>query len=293
MSPQSTPAGAGAALGAAVLAAVAGALFAIAQVALSEFLGASRLGGEFSAGNERVQGVQIALVAWYCAVAVPLAVTAVAVRWTRDAAKRLAAAFAAALGAAAVLPLVMHRSAVAIQSDVGYAVGAGVLLGLASALVVVMVPVIGLGIAAHTALWWLMAVLATTLMPRTAVYPGVVELLEVDSLRAWLLPVLPSGRTWSYHLPYMLPSALATVVLSGVLAAAVARRTGSWSRAIAAGTAGPMLAVAAYLVDADQLYLWNGEAVVIAMVIAALALLAAILTITVMRSRLRRPRPVR
>lgn len=290
MTPQSTPAGAGAALGATAL---AGALFALAQVALAELLGVSTLGAEFSAGNERVQGVQVTLVAWYCAVAVPLAVTAVAVRWTHGAADRLAAAFAAAVGAVAVLPLVMHRSAVAIQRDMGYAVVAGVLLGLASAVVVAMVPVIGRGIAAHTTLWWLMVVLATILMPRTAAYPGIVELLEVDSIRAWLLPVLPSGRILSYHLPYMLPSALATVALSGVLAAVVVRRIGSWSRAIATGTAGPVLAVAAYLPDTDQLYLWNGEAVVIAAVIAAVALLAAILTVSVMRSWLRHSPPIR
>lgn len=58
-----------------VAVAVAGAaMFAIAQLVVTDSVGVLELDGEFVAGNERVGGVPVTLVGWFLATAVPLAV---------------------------------------------------------------------------------------------------------------------------------------------------------------------------------------------------------------------------
>jgi peptidoglycan/LPS O-acetylase OafA/YrhL len=126
-------------------------------------------------------------------------------------------------------------------------------------------------------------VLATAaLLGRSVAYPGLVELLDFEAGREALGDALPSDRIFSYHLPYLLPSILMTV-LAGVVVAVLARRrkggrgsavTGRVAAAVG-GAGGALLAAASFYLLPDQLTGWNGEAAVLAAGTAVLTLLVA------------------
>src|SRR5687767_1358890 len=91
----------------AVLSAAAGAALAVGQVLLSEWTGLTTLVVALEAGAERVQGVQLSLVIWYCAVSAPAAMLLVPAG--RGLPARLAAAGCAAAATLAALPIVHWR----------------------------------------------------------------------------------------------------------------------------------------------------------------------------------------
>src|SRR5262245_38236967 len=92
------------------IAAGGGAALGLIQVGVAELTDITTLGGDFGGGEDRVQGVQITLIAWYCALAVPLAVWLACLRRVTGGALRAAAVLAAGLGTFATVPLVSWLS---------------------------------------------------------------------------------------------------------------------------------------------------------------------------------------
>jgi hypothetical protein len=275
------------------VAAAAGAVLGLGQVAAAELLDITTLGADFGAGAERTQGVQVTLIAWYCAMAVPLAVTlaltvAVAVAGARRGfAGTVATVLAAAAGTLATWPLVAHLSGAALRDDIGPAVVTGVLVGVVAAAAVAAAPVVGRGLAAYAGLLWVAAVASTAFVSGTTVYAGLVQPLGLDFLDRLPVPDLPDEL--NYHVPAMLPVAVALMLLAGVVGGVAARRTGAWARSVAAGAAGPVLAAALYRLPPKELFLWNESASTIALVVAACCLLVAAATAAVFRTPQRAP----
>ena len=263
-------------VGAAALCTVAAAVFAAGQIAIAELAGITTLGGEFAAGNERVQGVQITLVAWYCMVAVALAVAIAGAALRAGVVARIAGAAAGGVGALAALPVVIGASGQYVRHDATWAVLVGALLGVAVGLIVAIVPRLGGGLAVYLALLWAVALGFTLTGVNTVVYAGMVEPLGVEVLTG-----LRSTLNWvpyDYHVPYMLPVAIAVPVLSGVLTATAARRGASWGESFWVGALGPVVSAVVYRFQAAQLYLWNEAAADIVLVVALLSLLVAAVT---------------
>jgi hypothetical protein len=257
---------------------------AAGQLALAELVGITTLDADFAAGNERVQGVQITLLAWYTAVAVAVAVTVAARRQpVATTAARAVTAPVAALGALAAAPVAAAFSGPALAGEVWPAVITGALLGAAATLAVLAVPAVGDGIAIHAGLLWLAAVILTLLLPRTVTYAGVVEPLDLElpSALGSAVRAVPVLERYDYHLPSMLPVGVGVVLLSAVLAVRAVRRTGARAAAVAAGVAGPWLATAGYLVRPDALFLWNEDAFAIVLLIAVCCALAATVAVLV------------
>jgi hypothetical protein len=252
----------------AAVSAVSAAALGLAQVAMAELTGITTLGGDFAAGNDRVQGVQVTLVAWYCAMAVPLAVAVAGARPGVGARVRQAAVLPAAVGTLAVWPLLASSSGDVLRDDATSAMVTGILLGSAAALAVAVVPAIGRGLAAYVVLQWVAALVCTALVPRTVVYAGMVQPLGLEFLVALRTEPYDLG----YHLPTMLPIAAAVLVLAGAVSGATARRTRGWWTSVAAGTAGPVLAALLYRLTPDEAYLWNETAGSTVVVLAFLSL---------------------
>lgn len=267
-------------VGAGIVGVVAGAALAAGQVFLADRTGIADLGAAFEAGNERVEGVPVTMVAWFCAVAV-----VVALLTARDAGRfgRAFAAVTAAVGAAVAHPLVGILASEQIRAEAQRAVLVGAVLGLAVGLIAALTPTLALGVAVHAGLWWVFALVAV-FTTRTARYAGLVELLDLLAVRQALINVLPGDRILSYHLPYLLPS-IVLVVVAGVAVALVARRRRKAGRAAAilAGSGGALLAAAAFAVLPEQLTMWNGEVAVLAGGAAALTVLVTSLVMLVGR----------
>jgi hypothetical protein len=257
------------------IAAAAGALLGLGQVKVAELANITTLGADFGAGDDRVQGVQVTLVAWYCAMAVPLAVTIAGLRRDLGVKVRGAAVLAAAVGTLAAYPFVTGLSGAPLRDDTGPAVLLGVLLGIVGASAVALVPAIGKGLAAYVTLLWVAALVFAPLFFNTVVYAGMVQPLSLDSLGPLgdSLPDLPYNL--AYHLPTMLPVAVAILVLAGVVSGVAARRNGRWVRSAAVGAIGPVLAAIVYRLTPGQLYLWNESAGVLVLVVAVCSLLIA------------------
>jgi hypothetical protein len=271
------------------VAAVAGAALGLAQVAVAELAGVITLGAAFEAGNERVRGVQITLVAWYCAVAVPLAVAIAGARRGVGVPVRMAAVLPAAAATSTAYPLVARFSSDHLRHDAGTAVLTGILLGVVGAAAVAAAPAIGRGLAAHATLLWVAALALTPLVDPTVVYAGLVQPLGLDLLDRLWPPMVGLPYNLGYHLPTMLPVAVAVLVLAGVLGGRTARRTGAWAESVAAGAAGPVLAAVLYRLLPDQVYLWNETAGVVVVVLAACCLLTAAAAAAVSRRHAARP----
>jgi hypothetical protein len=271
-----------------VLAAAVGALLGLAQVAVAEAAGILTLDADFGAGNDRVQGVQVTLVAWYCAMAVPTAAWLAGAR--RDRGTRAAAVPAAAAGALAAHPLVARLGGEAVRADTGTAVLLGVLLGVAGGAAVAAAPVVGRGIAAYAVLLWVAALVLTALVSPTVVYAGLVQPLGLDLARPWGSALSNLPYNLGYHLPTMLPVAVVTLVLACVVSGVTARRTGTWAAATAAGAAGPVLGAVLYRLLPDQVYLWNESASAVVLLLAGCCLPLAAGAAAVGR-RLHRPDP--
>lgn len=261
------------------IAVVAGAVLGLGQVKVAELADITTLGGDFGAGDDRIQGVQVTLVAWYCAMAVPLAVAlAVAIaRVRRDLSAKAWAAvvLAAAVGTLAAYPLVTGYSSAPMRDNTGHAVLLGILLGIVGASAVALAPAIGKGLAAYVALLWVTALVFTLLVSNTVVYAGMVQPLGLGSLDSLgdSLPDLPYNL--AYHLPTMLPVAVAILVLAGVVSGVAARRNGRWVRSAAVGAVGPVLSAIVYRLTPGQLNLWNESASVFVLVVAVCCLLIA------------------
>jgi len=268
------------------VAAAAGAALGLIQVTVAELMDITTLGADFGAGAERTQGVQVTLVAWYCAMAVPLAVAIAGARRELTGKARAATVLAAAAGTLAAWPLVAGVSGTVMRDDTVPAVVTGVLLGTVAAAAVAAAPVIGKGLAAYVALLWAAALAFTALVSNTTVYAGMVQPLGLDFLDSWIAPTLRDlPDNLDYHVPTMLPVAVALVLLSGVVGGVAARRTGGWTRSVAAGAAGPVLAAAVYRLPPDELSLWNESASVVMLVLAGCCLLIAAATAAVFRRR--------
>ncbi|MEU8797744.1 hypothetical protein [Spirillospora sp. NPDC048819] len=254
-------------------AAVVAAALGPAQVTVAELAGITTLGGDFAAGNERVQGVQVTLIAWYCALTVPLAAAVAGARPGAGEGARKFAVLPAAIATLAVWPLLAWFSGDAVRDDVTSAMWTGILLGAAGALAVAVVPAIGRGLAAYAALLWVAALVCTALVPRTVVYAGMVQPLGLEFLVALRTEPYDLG----YHLPSMLPVAAAVLVLAGAVSGATAHRTREWWTSVAAGMAGPVLTALLYRLTPDQAYLWNETAgsTVVALAFLSLPLTAA------------------
>lgn len=109
------------------------------------------------------------------------------------------------------------------------------MLGVVAALFVTVAPSVGAGLTAHAALLWSAALLRTALVSPTVAYAGVVQPKGLAALDETLRPALRRlPYELAYHLPTMLPVAVAVLVLSGVPAGGAALRTGTWGRAVAA-----------------------------------------------------------
>lgn len=257
---------------AALIAALAAAVLACAQVLLSEATGLTTLGVPLEAGAERVQGVQITLIIWYCAASAPIAAWIAHRDWPTNLPGRIATAVAASSATLLTLPIVRWRAVEQLRDEVTAAVVVGALLGLA----VAWWPRAGAGVAPHLTLLWVLA-LCLSPLPDTVFYAGLVEPLGVEPLRGLRGPIgrIPLLGEYDYHLPSMLPGIVLVLVLCGLLARRAYRRTGSRLAAITTAAAGPIVAAAAYRVAPGQLYLWNLSAAVIALGTAVLGLLVA------------------
>jgi hypothetical protein len=268
-----------------IVAAVAGAVLGLVQVTAAELTDITTLGADFGGGNDRVQGVQVTLVAWYCAMAVPLAVAIAGARRDLGLKTRAVAVLAAAAGTFAAYPLVAEFSGDALRQGVLSAVPVGILLGIVGASAVAVAPAVGKGLAAYVTLLWAAALGFTAFVSNTIVYAGLVQPLGLDSLDSLgsSLPDLPYNL--GYHLPTMLPVAVAILVLAGVLSGVTARRTGTWVASIAAGTAGPVLAAILYRLTPDEVNLWNESASALVFALAVCCLLIATAATAVFRRR--------
>jgi hypothetical protein len=261
-----------------IIAAVAGAVLGLVQVTVAELTDIATLGADFGGGNDRVQGAQVTLVAWYCAMAVPLAVAIAGARRDLGLRTRAVAVLAAAAGALGTYPLAAEFSGDGLRHDVVSAVLIGVLLGIVGASAVAVAPPVGKGLAAYVTLLWGAALAFTALVSPTIVYAGLVQPLGLDSLDSLgsSLPDLPYNL--GYHLPTMLPAAVAILILAGVLSGITARRTGAWAASIATGAAGPVLAAVLYRLTPGQVYLWNESASALVFALAVCCLLLAAVT---------------
>ncbi|WP_141584330.1 hypothetical protein [Actinomadura sp. WMMA1423] len=243
------------------------------QVLAAELTGITTLGGDFTAGAERVQGVQVTLVAWYCAVAVPAAV--VLATAGREVRTRMAAVPAGVLGTLATCPVLMQRASGFVSDDVLTAALVGVLLGSLCALAAAVAPVIGKGLVAYAVFQWGAGLAFTALVPRTVVYAGMVQPLGLDFL-VRLRPEMPDlPDNLGYHLPPMLPVAIAVPVLAGAVSAVAVRRTKVRGASMAAGAAGPVLSAVLYRLVPEQDVLWNEAAATVVDAVAACSLLVA------------------
>jgi hypothetical protein len=292
----------------AVLALVTGAALAAGQIWIADRIGIADLGADFTAGNERSEGAAVTLVGWFCAVAVILAsrpghrsaVAAANSRAGATASSKAGAAASSKAGATASSEAVAAAIGTAVAAAIGAATAAlpvvatlgndtlwtaalGTLLGLAAALLAVPAPALRIGVAVHAGVWWAFALIAAP-AGRSAAYSGLVELLDVHSLRQWLFPILPSGRILSYHLPYLLPSILTMIVAGAVAVRIVRRRGGGRVAATLAGSAGMLLATGAYLINVRHLTMWNGEVFVLVLATTLLTVLVAFLTAQLSRA---------
>jgi hypothetical protein len=267
------------------VAAAAGAVLGLVQLTVAELADITTLGADFGGGNDRIQGAQITLVAWYCAMAVPLAVAIAGARRDLGLTTRAVAVLAAAAGALAAYPLAAEFSGDGLRHDVVSAVLIGILLGIVGASAVAVVPPVGKGLAAYVTLLWVAALVFTALVSNTIVYACLVQPLGLDLLDSLgsSLPDLPYNL--GYHLPTMLPAAIAILVLAGVLSDITARRTGAWAASIATGSAGPVLAAVLYRLTPGQVYLWNESASALVFALAVCCLLVATAATAVFRRR--------
>ena len=269
------------------IAAVAGAALGLLQVTVAELTDITTLGGDFGGGNDRVQGAQVTLIAWYCAMAVPLAATIAGARRHLSVRVRAAAGLAAAAGTLATYPLVSAVSGAGLRHDCSLAVVTGVLLGLVGAVAVAAAPAVGRGLACYVALLWVAALALTELVSNTVTYAGLVQPVGLDFLDSlWSsLPDLPYNL--GYHLPTMLPAAVVILILAGVLSGVTARRTGAWPSSTAAGAIGPVLAALVYRFPPRELSLWNESAGALVFALAGCCLLVSAVTAVVFRRRTR------
>ncbi|MDN3355643.1 hypothetical protein [Actinomadura sp. DC4] len=267
------------------LAAAAGAVLGLAQVAAAELTDITTLGADFGGGDDRVQGVQITLVAWYCAMAVPLAVILAGARRGLGRTARWATVLAAAAGTLATWPLVASVSGDGLHDEAVRAVITGTLFGAVGAAIVVLVPVVGRGLAAYAGLLWAAALAFTGFVSNTVVYAGMVEPLDLDFLDSWRgsVPDLPDEL--GYHVTTMLPVAVVILLFAGVVGGFAARRTGSWPRSVAAAVAGPVLTAILYRLPPRELFLWNESAALATLLLAGGCLLIAAVTALVFRRR--------
>jgi hypothetical protein len=242
-------------------AALAAAL-ATGQVALAEVTGVTTLTDDFAAGGERVIDVQMALIAYFCATAVVIAVTALPVG------RRLVRLrpVAAAVGALAPLPLVAGRADEYIGGLGTDAVLAGAIVGAIVAFVLTGVNT-AVGVGAHLALLWVATFVFLPWVDPTVVYAGLVQPLGTSALDDLL------GGVLGYHLPTMLPYAIVAVLVTGLLGAWFTRRGAARGPAIRAAAAAPVLAAVLYPVVGMDL--WNGQAAPVAAGVALLGALAA------------------
>jgi hypothetical protein len=268
-----------------IVAAAAGAVLGLVQVAAAELTDITTLGADFGGGNDRIQGAQVTLVAWYCAMAVPLAVAIASARRDLGLKTRAVAVLAAAAGTLAAYPLAAGFSSDGMRHNVVYAVLIGILLGIVGASAVAVAPAVGRGLAAYVTLLWVAALVFTSLVSNTVVYAGLVQPLGLDFLDSLgsSLPDLPYNL--SYHLPTMLPVAVVILILAGALSGITARRTGAWAVSIATGAAGPVLAAVLYRLTPDELSLWNESASALVLALAVCCLLIAIAATAVFRRR--------
>jgi hypothetical protein len=268
-----------------IVAAAAGAVLGLAQVTVAELADITTLGADFGGGDDRIQGVQITLVAWFCAMAVPLAVAIAGARRDIGLKTRAVAVLAAAAGTLAAYPLVAEFSGDGMRHNAVSAVLVGVLLGIVGASAVAVTPAIGAGLAAYVSLLWVAALVFTSLVSNTVVYAGLVQPLGLDFLDSLgsSLPDLPYNL--GYHLPTMLPVAVVILILAGVLSGVTARRTGTWTASIATGAAGPVLAAVLYRLTPDELSLWNESASALVFALAVCCLLVATAATAVFRRR--------
>jgi hypothetical protein len=251
-------------------AAIAAAL-AAGQIALAEATGVTTLDQQFIAGEDRILDVQMTLVAYFCATAVMLAATALP---TGRRLRRLRPV-AAATGALVALPLVTARANEYIGGLATDAVLAGAIVGAIAAFVFARTSNVAIGVAAHLALLWLVSLALMPFVDPVIVYAGLVQPLGSSTLDDLL------GEALGYHLPTMLPYAVAAVLFTGLLGAWFARRgarapaDGSVrGQAVRAAVAAPLLAVVLYpVVGMDQ---WNGSAAPVVAGIALLGTLAAV-----------------
>lgn len=267
------------------IAVATGAALGLVQVAVAELTDITTLDADFGGGNDRIQGAQVTLVAWYCAMAVPLAVAIAGARRGLSMKIRAAAVLAAAVGTLATYPLVGRFSSDLMRDHFVSAVVTGIVLGIVGASAVAVAPAIGKGLAAHVTLLWVAALVFTWLVPNTAVYAGMVQPLGLDFLDSLQssMPDLPDNL--GYHLPTMLPVAIAILILAGVVSGVTARRTGAWVKPMAAGTVGPVLAAVLYRLTPEQVYLWNESAGMVVLASAGCSLLIAAAATAVCRRR--------
>jgi hypothetical protein len=133
------------------------------------------------------------------------------------------------------------------------------------------------------ALLWIAAVAFTAFVSNTTVYAGLVQPLGLDFLDRLPVPDLPDEL--NYHVPAMLPVAVALVLLAGVVGGVAARRTGAWTVSVAAGAIGPVLAAIVYRLPPKELFLWNESASTVALVLAGCCLLIAAASAALFRRR--------
>jgi Na+-transporting NADH:ubiquinone oxidoreductase subunit NqrE len=268
-----------------IVAAVVGAVLGLLQVAVAELADITTLGADFGGGNDRVQGAQVTLVAWYCAMAVPLAVAIAGARRGLGLKTRAVTVLAAAAGTLAAYPLAAEFSSDGMRHNVVSAVLIGILLGIVGASAVAVAPVVGKGLAAYVALLWVAALVFTSLVSNTVVYAGLVQPLGLDFLDSLgsSLPDLPYNL--GYHLPTMLPVAVVILILAGALSGITARRTGAWAASIATGAAGPVLAAILYRLTPDELSLWNESAGALVFALAVCCLVISTAATAVFRRR--------
>jgi hypothetical protein len=297
-----------------VRAAAVAAALAPAQIALAEFTGLALLAGPFDAGNDRVIGVASSLTVWFCALAVVLGATAgahtadahtadahtadahtadahtadahTADAHTADAGTTRAGrltAIAVATVSAAVTGYAVARPLAdpVIVHDVPWAVLGGALLGAAVAAALLSLPhrAAPLGVAAHAATVWAVALLAVALTRRAWLYPGLVELAGLD----WLRGFTAGPFVNDYHLRLLLPFLVVALVLAGVTAWRARSAGASRPVALAGAAGGPVLAASAYHIVPGTLILWNEDAAIYAGLLAVAALLIAALTVAIPR----------
>jgi hypothetical protein len=243
------------------------AVLATAMVGLAEATGVTTLTESFEAGGERVIDVQMTLVAYLCATAVVIATTVVP---TRRRKLRRIPPVAAAVGALAPIPLVNARADEYVGGLASDAVLAGVIVGGIAAFLLAPIAAQALfGVSAHLVLLWL-AALVSVASTETVVYAGLVQPIGTETLDDLL------GDALGYHVPTLLPYALAAVVVTAVLAFRFARRGASRGAAVLAAAAAPVLAAALYPVVGMDL--WNADAAPVAAGTALVATLAAVVT---------------